>query len=310
MATPTTQNRSAEDEAVHPLKEMLNPNRFIFCAGCLIGTVITSLADCLKADGFTARDYAIVSGIGCTGRASGCFKAPAFHTTHGRAIPFATGLKLARPEIKVFVISGDGDIAAIGGNHLIHAARRNMDIGVICVNNNVYGMTGGQAAPTTQLGDITSTTPYGNVEQPFNLVALAAASGATYVARWPGYDTLRLRRSLHKAMKRSGFSFIEVMVPCATQYGRRNRRGDATRMVKWLKDIVEIRMGCPPHEAIFDLNRGQVICGEFVEIDKPGYVHRLEQLREKVRGEMTKNSNSQITNNKKNTMPKIPSSKP
>ncbi len=146
----------------HPLAEMLNLHRFVFCSGCLIGTVITSLATCLKEENLTARDYAIVSGIGCTGRSSGCFKAPAFHTTHGRAIPFATGLKLAKPRIKVFVLSGDGDISAIGGNHFIHAARRNIDISVICVNNSVYGMTGGQAAPTTQLGDITSTTPYGN----------------------------------------------------------------------------------------------------------------------------------------------------
>ena len=180
----------------HPLTDMLNLHRFVFCPGCLIGTVITSLATCLKEENMTARDYAIVSGIGCTGRSSGCFKAPAFHTTHGRAIPFATGLKLAKPRIKVFVLSGDGDIAAIGGNHFIHAARRNIDICVICVNNSVYGMTGGQAAPTTLLGDITSTTPYGNLEPPFNLVDLAAASGATYVARWPGYDTLRLQKSL------------------------------------------------------------------------------------------------------------------
>jgi 2-oxoglutarate ferredoxin oxidoreductase subunit beta len=267
----------------HPLSEMLNLHRFVFCSGCLIGTVITSLATCLKAENLTARDYAIVSGIGCTGRSSGCFKAPAFHTTHGRAIPFATGLKLAEPRIKVFVLSGDGDISAIGGNHLIHAARRNIDISVICVNNSVYGMTGGQAAPTTQLGDITSTTPYGNVEPPFNLVDLAAASGATYVARWPGYDTLRLQKSMRKAINRKGFSFIEVIVPCFTQYGRRNRKEGAIEMMELLQEIVDLRVGCPPQEAVMDLNNGLVVCGEFVETDGIGFVEKLQNLRQRLK---------------------------
>jgi 2-oxoglutarate ferredoxin oxidoreductase subunit beta len=272
----------------HPLAEMLNLNRFVFCAGCLIGTVITSLATCLKDEKLSARDYAIVSGIGCTGRSSGCFRAPAFHTTHGRAIPFATGLKLAKPGIKVFVLSGDGDISAIGGNHLIHAARRNIDISVICVNNSVYGMTGGQAAPTTQIGDITSTTPYGNVEPPFNLVSLAAASGATYVARWPGYDTLRLQKSLRKTLQRRGFSFIEVIVPCFTQYGRRNRKEGALEMMEWLRDIVDLRVGCLPHEAVLDLNRGLAVCGEFVETGGEGLIENLQKLRDRVKEKAAK----------------------
>ena len=271
----------------HPLAEMLNLNRFVFCAGCLIGTVITSLATCLKDENLNARDYAIVSGIGCTGRSSGCFRAPAFHTTHGRAIPFATGLKLAKPGLKVIVLSGDGDISAIGGNHLIHAARRNVDISVICVNNSVYGMTGGQAAPTTQLGDITSSTPYGNLEPPFNLVGLAAASGATYVDRWPGYDTLRLQKSLRKALKRKGFSFIEVIVPCFTQYGRRNRKEGVIEMMEWLRDIVDLRVGCLPHEAVMDLNGGLVVCGEFVEINGGGFIENLQKLRDRVKEKAT-----------------------
>jgi len=280
------QSQSTADvnqQAGHPLAGMLNLNRFVFCAGCLIGTVITSLATCLKEENMTARDYAIVSGIGCTGRSSGCFKAPAFHTTHGRAIPFATGLKLAKPRLKVLVLSGDGDISAIGGNHFIHAARRNIDISVICVNNSVYGMTGGQVAPTTQLGGITSTTPYGNVEPPFNLVGLAAASGATYVARWPGYDTLRLQKSLHKALNRRGFSFIEVIVPCFTQYGRRNRKEGAIEMIAQLRDIVDLRVGCPAHEAVLDLNGGPVVCGEFVETDGQGFVENLQKLCEQMK---------------------------
>lgn len=264
----------------HPLAEMLNLNRFVFCPGCLIGTVIISLANCLKQEGLTARDYAIVSGIGCTGRSSGCFKAPAFHTTHGRAIPFATGLKLAKPRLKIIVLSGDGDIAAIGGNHFIHAARRNIDISVVCVNNSVYGMTGGQVAPTTQLGDITSTSPHGNIEPPFNLVSLAAASGATYVARWPGYDTLRLRKSLLKALGRNGFSFIECIVPCFIQHGRRNLQAGAIEMLDLLRQIVDYRQGCPPHEAVLDPRGGLAVCGEFVEMDSEGFVEKLKNLRE------------------------------
>ncbi len=144
-------------------------------------------------------------------------------------------------------------------------------------------MTGGQAAPTTQLGDITSSTPYGNVERPFNLVGLAAASGATYVARWPGYDTLRLQKSLRKALKRKGFSFIDVIVPCFTQYGRRNRKEGAIEMMEWLRDIVDLRVGCLPHEAVMDLNGGLVVCGEFVETDGVGFIENLQKLRDRVK---------------------------
>jgi len=257
-------------------------HRFIFCPGCLIGTVITSITTCLKDRGLTSKDYAIVSGIGCTGRSSGCFKAPAFHTTHGRAIPFATGLKLANPRLKVIVLSGDGDLFAIGGNHFIHAARRNVEITVLCVNNNVYGMTGGQVAPTTHIGDITSTTPYGNMESPFNLISLAAAAGSTYVARWPGYDTLRLQKSINKCLDNEGFSFIEVLAPCFIQYGRKNKLGDAVEMLEWLKKQVRIRTNWSPHEATFDFKQGLIICGEFVDEQREGFSKRLIEMREKV----------------------------
>lgn len=265
----------------HPLKDWLNMQRFIFCPGCLIGTLITSTITCLKEKNLTTKDIAIVSGIGCSGRASGCFKVPAFHTTHGRAIPFATGLKIANPKLKVIVLSGDGDLFAIGGNHFIHAARRNVEIIVMCVNNNTYGMTGGQVAPTSQLGDITETTPYGNVEPPFNLVSLAAASGATYVARWPGYDTLRLQKSILKSLDHEGFSFIEVLAPCFVQYGTKNKLGDAIEMLKWLKKQVIIKMGCPPHLATFDFKQGVIVCGEFVEEQKQGFSRGLEEVRQK-----------------------------
>ena len=277
--SPSDQISIPPEALGHPLSDMLNLNRFIFCPGCLIGTVITSITSCLKERGLTSKDYAIVSCIGCTGRSSGCFKAPAFHTTHGRAIPFATGLKLANPKLKVIVLSGDGDLFAIGGNHFIHAARRNVEITVLCVNNNIYGMTGGQVAPTSQIGDITQTTPYGNVEPPFNLVSLAAAAGATYVARWPGYDTLRLQKSIFKCIDNQGFSFIEVLVPCFVQYGYKNKLGDAVEMIEWLKKQIRIKVDWPPHQATFDFKKGIVICGEFVEEDREGFSKKIEQVR-------------------------------
>ena len=282
--TPANQISNQIDLLDHPLRDRLNLNRFIFCPGCLIGTVIISITNCLKEMGLTFKDYAIVSGIGCTGRSSGCFKAPAFHTTHGRAIPFATGIKLANPKLKVIVLSGDGDLFAIGGNHFIHAARRNVELTVLCVNNNIYGMTGGQVAPTTQVGDITQTTPYGNVEPPFNLVSLAAAAGATYVARWPGYDILRLQKSIIKSINNPGFSFIEVLAPCFIQYGSKNKLGDAIEILDWLRKQIKIKTDCPPHQATFSFKKGIVICGEFVEELREGFSEKIEQVRQKAQG--------------------------
>ncbi|MFW9988622.1 MAG: thiamine pyrophosphate-dependent enzyme [Candidatus Odinarchaeota archaeon] len=277
--TSSDQISTPTESVCNPLTDMLKLNRFIFCPGCLIGTVIKAISSCLKERGLTYRDYAIVSGIGCTGRSSGCFNAPAFHTTHGRAIPFATGIKLANPRLKVIVLSGDGDLFAIGGNHFIHAARRNVEITVLCVNNNIYGMTGGQVAPTSQIGDITATTPYGNIEPPFNLVSLAAAAGATYVARWPGYDTLRLQKSILKSIDNQGFSFIEVLAPCFVQYGSKNKLGDAIEMLQWLQKQIRIKTDCPPHQATFDYKKGIIICGEFVDEQREGFSKRIEKVR-------------------------------
>lgn len=276
--TPDISDDYPED---HPLHGRLNLNRFIFCPGCLIGTAITSITSCLVERGLKSKDYAIVSGIGCTGRSSGCFKAPAFHATHGRAIPFATGLKLANPDLEVFVLSGDGDLFAIGGNHFIHACRRNVEINVLCNNNGIYGMTGGQLAPTTSIGDLTSTSPYGNIEPPFNLVSLAAAAGASYVARWFGADVLRLKKSIFAAMDNPGFSFIEVLAPCFTQYGRKNKLGNAVEMLEWIKKQVVIRTDCPPHEAVYSHKKQQIICGEFVNSPREGFTQKLQRLREK-----------------------------
>jgi 2-oxoglutarate ferredoxin oxidoreductase subunit beta len=212
----------------NPVEKYLRMERMpsIWCPGCGIGTTVNCFARALDGSGFDLDKVAIVSGIGCTGRVAGYLKLDSFHTTHGRAIPFATGLKLANPELKVVVYSGDGDLSAIGGNHLFHAARRNADLLVVCVNNFTYGMTGGQVTPTTPYPAIASTTPYGAYEQTFNLPGVVAAAGATFVARWTAYHVKQLAKTMGEALSKKGFRFIEIIAPCPTLYLRRNRLGE------------------------------------------------------------------------------------
>ena len=216
----------------------------------------------------------MVSGIGCTGRVAGYAHLDSFHTTHGRAIPFATGLKLANPELQVVVYSGDGDLFAIGGNHFIHAARRNMDLKVICVNNMTYAMTGGQTAPTTPAQAISATAPYGAFEPTFNLVALAEAAGASYVARWTTYHVKQLSRSMEEVLKKKGFCFIEVLSPCPTLYQRRNKMGDGLDAMKYYKQASKIRHGAPTGECTLSKS-GEIVVGKFVDRDRPDYLELL-----------------------------------
>jgi 2-oxoglutarate ferredoxin oxidoreductase subunit beta len=216
---------------LHPMDDLLRGERLphIWCQGCGLGTALTTFISALKwlerNRGWDLDKVAVVSGIGCTGRVAGYLRLDSFHTTHGRAIPFATGLRLANPDLKVVVFSGDGDIAGIGGNHLIHAARRNLDITVICVNNFNYAMTGGQVGPTTPHQARAVTTQYGNFEYPFNLPYLAAACGASFVARWTVLHARRLTWTLREAMEHPGFSFVEIIAPCSTAYARWNPEG-------------------------------------------------------------------------------------
>jgi 2-oxoglutarate/2-oxoacid ferredoxin oxidoreductase subunit beta len=219
---------------------------------------------------------AVVSGIGCTGRVAGYARLDSFHTTHGRAIPFATGLKLANPSLQVVVYSGDGDLSAIGGNHLIHAARRNIDLKVICVNNMIYAMTGGQTAPTTPEGAITSTAPYGTFEPAFNLVQLAESAGAAYVARWTTYHVKQLSRAMHEVLHKRGFCFIEVLSPCPTLYQRRNKLGDALETMKYYKAASKIRHGAPTSETALS-KQGEIIVGKFVDRDRPDYLELMQK---------------------------------
>jgi len=268
----------SEQHGLHPMDAFLKPGRIphIWCSGCGLGVVLSCYISALMRLGLEIDQNAMVSGIGCTGRAAGYMNMDTYHTTHGRAIPFATGLSLARPEMTVTVMSGDGDLFAIGGNHLIHAARRNVNLKIICVNNFNYGMTGGQAASTTPVGAKTSTTPYGNFEHPFNLPHLAAASGAVYVARWTTFHALQLVHSICETMVKPGFTFIEVISPCPTGYGRPNKLGTGLDEMKFYRENSVIMKGVDPAEAELDL-RSRIVVGEFVNIDKATF---LDQYRE------------------------------
>src|SRR5512137_1891726 len=220
------------------LQHLRKNKRFptIWCSGCGIGIVMGSLIRAIENLGLDNDQVALVAGIGCTGRMPVYMDFNTLHTTHGRALAFATGLKIARPEMKVIAIMGDGDALAIGGNHFIHAARRNIGITALVVNNSIYGMTGGQYSPTTPLDMRATTAPYGNVEPPFPVCDLAIAAGATYVARSTVYHALELDKFLTEAIAKDGFSLVEAVSYCHTTYGRLNKLGSAADMMRALKD--------------------------------------------------------------------------
>jgi 2-oxoglutarate ferredoxin oxidoreductase subunit beta len=261
----------------HRLAKYVRAERFphIWCKGCGDGIILNCFVKACDELGVNMDKLVIVSGIGCMGRVAGYVKCDSFHTTHGRAIPLATGVKLTNPELTVAVISGDGDLFSIGGNHFIHAARRNVDIITICSNNFNFGMTGGQFAPTTPLFSYTTTTPYGNIEHPFNLVHLAAASGAVYVARWTVLHIKRLTESIKQALQKKGFKFIEIVSPCPEIYGRRNKLGNAVEILKKYRKISEIRHSFDPAKA--EITSEKIIVGKFVDIEKPTYGELLRR---------------------------------
>ena len=268
-----------EETLDHPTEWALRSDRLphIWCPGCGIGTSVTCFLEALKESNIDIEKLAVVSGIGCTGRVAGYVDCDSFHTTHGRAIPFAVGLQMGNPELKVVVFSGDGDLSAIGGNHLIHAARRNVDLTVFCVNNFTYGMTGGQAGPTTQEGAKASTSPYGSVETPFNLPLLVAAAGATYVARWTVLDLGRLRRSMVEAMAHTGFAFVEIISPCPVYYGRRNRLGEAIEELRYYKENIVVDNFARLEQLDIPLG-GNVTVGKFVDEQRPTFSYQLQEL--------------------------------
>lgn len=272
-----------EETPEHPTEEYLRRDRLphIWCPGCGIGVALSAFVEALKEAGTDRVKLCVVSGIGCSGRVSGYMDCDTFHTTHGRAIPFALGLHMADPGLKVVVFSGDGDLLSIGGNHLIHAARRNPAITVICVNNFNYGMTGGQSGPTSHRGARTSTTPYGNVEHPFNVPLLVGSAGATYLARWTILDLGRVRRSMVEALGHDGFSFVEVISPCPIYYGRFNRRGDAVEELRFYRDNCEVKNFAPLEECDLTLG-GKIVVGKFIDKQRPTLLDLVgHELREK-----------------------------
>ena len=276
MSTLTKPTELSADE--HPIAPYLRMDRIphIWCPTCGIGTVVKCFVAALEQTGVDLNKVSIVSGIGCTGRVSGYLKLDAFHATHGRAIPFATGLKLGRPELLVTVFSGDGDLVGIGGNHFIHAARRNMDLLVVMVNNFIYGMTGGQNAPTTPLTAKSSTMPYGNFERPFNIPHLAANCGASYVARWTCLHVRRLTKSFSEGLKRKGFRFIEVITPCPVLYARPNKLGTGLNLMQFYHDTAEIQHGADTRDVEIGF-QDKIICGKFVDEERPSFIEMMHQ---------------------------------
>jgi len=278
---------TAEAPVTNLIEPFLRMDRMphIWCPGCGIGTTVNCFARALLESRLNLDRVAVVSGIGCTGRVAGYMRLDSFHTTHGRAIPFATGLKLANPSLHVVVYSGDGDLFAIGGNHLIHAARRNLDLKVICVNNLIYAMTGGQTAPTTPAKATTTTAPYGCYEPAFNLPSLVEAAGASYVARWTTFHVRQLARSMTEMLTKRGFGFIEVLSPCPTLYQRRNKMGDGLDAMKAYKERSKTKNGAPTSEVALSKD-GEIIVGKFVDRDRPDYLElmrgqMLEQLKDR-----------------------------
>ena len=258
----------------HPLDDIIRSDRMphIWCPGCGIGIAMRCYAQAILESGLPIRQHVVVSGIGCSGRVAAYMKLDSYHTTHGRAIAFATGLKLANPALMVTVFSGDGDLAAIGGNHLIHAARRNIDIKVICINNFNYGMTGGQLGPTTPHAARTTTSPYGNPELPFNLPYLLAAAGANYVSRWTTLHVRQVKRDILRTFEKAGFTFVEVLAPCPVGFGKSNNIDEGSDEMELYRERCVVADGVPLDQMGIDLREDRPIyIGNFVDRDQPAY---------------------------------------
>jgi 2-oxoglutarate ferredoxin oxidoreductase subunit beta len=252
----------------------------VWCAGCGIGVVMGALIRAIDRLGLEKDQVALISGIGCTGRMPVYMDFNTMHTTHGRALAFATGLKIARPEMKVIAIMGDGDALAIGGNHFIHSARRNIGITAIVVNNEIYGMTGGQYSPTTPVNMRASTAPYGNIEPPMPVCELAIAAGASYVARGTVYHAIELDRLIEQAISKDGFSLVEAVSYCHTGYGRLNKLGSAVDMMRALKDnsvSLNAAQKLTPEE-----RAQKIVRGVLHNVDKPEYTRLYAGLIERV----------------------------
>ncbi|MGI5902156.1 MAG: 2-oxoacid:ferredoxin oxidoreductase subunit beta [Desulfitobacteriia bacterium] len=251
----------------------------IWCPGCGNGTVMAALVRAIDALQLDQNKVVVVSGIGCSSRMTGYLDFNTLHTTHGRALAFATGVKLAKPELEVFVVMGDGDCAAIGGNHFLHAARRNIDLTALVINNNIYGMTGGQSSPMTPLEKKATTAPFGNVERSFDLLEIAKAAGATYGARATAYHNQLLVRLLMDACKNKGFSVVEVITQCLTSYGRRNKFRTPAEMLAWQK-----KHGVMVGKKEPELGEEDFLIGELFRDQAPEFVQEYQKLISTLKG--------------------------
>lgn len=259
----------------------INKLPHIWCPGCGHGIVLGSILRAIDRVQFNQDKTVVVSGIGCSSRAPGYMDFDTLHTLHGRAIAYATGIKMANPELNVIVITGDGDGSAIGGNHLIHAARRNLDLNVILFNNSIYGMTSGQFSPMTPTGATSTTSPYGNIEPAFDLCELVKGAGASYVARSTVFHASKLINYLEAGFNNKGFSFVEAISHCPTYFGRRNKQGGPVDMLELQRKLaVDIKRA---EKMTSEELQGKIITGEFVNISRPEYTQQYDEMLLKVR---------------------------
>ncbi|WP_461867004.1 2-oxoacid:ferredoxin oxidoreductase subunit beta [Thermococcus sp.] len=253
----------------------------IFCPGCGIGSALQYTLRAIDDLGISPDEIVWVSGIGCSSRVPGFVNFDGLHTTHGRALAFATGIKLVNPDLKIIAFMGDGDTAAIGGNHFLHAIRRNLDVTVILINNFTYGMTGGQVAPTALKGLKGTTAPYGQFENPFDIAELAVAAGANYVARWSVFNYLQGINSIKKALQKEGFTLVEFLSPCPISFGRRNRMKTAPELLRWYQKItvpLAKAKKMPPEEL-----EGKIVIGEFADRNRPGLAREYEEYKKRAK---------------------------
>lgn len=259
----------------------------MWCPGCGNGIVLQSIIRAIDEMDLDLDKVVFVSGIGCSSRAVNYLNFDCMHTNHGRAIAFATGIKMANPELNVIVLTGDGDCASIGGNHLIHACRRNIDLTIICMNNSNYGMTGGQYSPTTPIDSITKTSVYGSYEPPFDLCDLTKSAGASFVARAATYYPVQMKNIIKNAIAHKGLSFVDCASDCPSLYGRLNRLGDAANMMSLWKDrLVTIKQA---ENMSSEQLQGKLVWGEFVSKDDRKeyceiYAENIKKAKESLNG--------------------------
>ena len=247
----------------------------MWCPGCGHGTILNSLLRAIEELGISKNDIVMTSGIGCSARISGYVDFHSLHTMHGRALACATGVKLSKPSLNILVPMGDGDALAIGGNHFIHACRRNIDITAIVMNNRIYGMTGGQFSPLSGQGVKATTAPYTTIDQEFDVVKLALAAGASFVARSTAYHAKESTSILKKAITHKGFSVVEILSQCPTHYGRKNKEGDASSMLELHKDNT-----VPIGSKKLEDNPHLIERGIFTDIERPEYCAEYDKIIE------------------------------